>query len=593
MTESNYWQGPMNRRLRRRGMLRGTALGGAALAFAAACGGSSNSGGNTNSGSSNSSQPGNPTAAGRAGGTPAAGAAPATAAAAAAAGAQPKYGGSLVSPLQKEPTNYDPHLQADSSKVGFHDMTLNGLVRLKTVGITDSQSLVVEPDLLASMPESPDKTTLLLKLRPGVKWQNLAPVNGRAFDAQDIKYNIDRMKLDTQADGGANEHSYIQQPVDSVTVIDPQTVQVKFKTPSPLWINFMATGYQKVIAREVTTPTTVMVGTGPFIMTQHDRDAQATFKKNPVYFKQGLPYLDEFIWRADGTIAHQVAGLKTGDYGFGAANPQDFQDLKKANPKIVEQKYLGLGYPCGGFDLTVQKLQDKRVRQAISLAVDWDGVIKALYDGDGYRVPPIPAGFAQYTAKPKDTPQYYEYNVAKAKQLMQAAGYDANKPLQIEIETDTAYPENIKMQPIMQEALKQIFVNVTALPTLPPTDFLGKRNSPGTGWTVRLWNHAAFGEPDEFLSAFYHTTGSRNYGKWGGPELDALIEKQRGDVTTDERAKVLMDIQKYLADQMYRFGLVSPTPRQALQPWLKGMVTLAAETGYQGLQVENSWIDKS
>ena len=108
-----------------------------------------------------------------------------------------------------------------------------------------------------------------------------------------------------------------------------------------------------------------------------------------------------------------------------------------------------------------------------------------------------------------------------------------------------------------------------------------------------MWNHAAFGEPDEFLSAFYHTTGSRNYGKWGGPELDALIEKQRGDVTTDERAKVLMDIQKYLADQMYRFGLVSPTPRQALQPWLKGMVTLAAETGYQGLQVENSWIDKS
>ena len=149
------------------------------------------------------------------------------------------------------------------------------------------------------------------------------------------------------------------------------------------------------------------------------------------------------------------------------------------------------------------------------------------------------------------------------------------------------------MQPIMQEQLKEIFVNVTALPVVPPTEFLGRRNAPGQGWTARMWSHAAFGEPDEFLFGFYHTTGSRNYGKWGSPQLDAMIDKQRGDVSKEERKKILLDIQKELDDKAYRQGVVVPQPYYAVQPWLRGFVTLAAETGYQALQVENVWIDKS
>jgi ABC-type transport system substrate-binding protein len=107
-----------------------------------------------------------------------------------------------------------------------------------------------------------------------------------------------------------------------------------------------------------------------------------------------------------------------------------------------------------------------------------------------------------------------------------------------------------------------------------------------------MWSHAAFGEPDEFLFGFYHSTGSRNYGKWGSPALDAMIEKQRGDVSKEERKKILVDIQREMDDKAYRQGVAQPQPYYLVQPWLKGFVTLAAETGYQALQVENSWIDK-
>lgn len=54
-----------------------------------------------------------------------------------------------------------------------------------------------------------------LKLRPGIKWHNLPPVNGRVLDAEDIQYNIERMKQ-PRLPAGANELAWIQEPVDSV-----------------------------------------------------------------------------------------------------------------------------------------------------------------------------------------------------------------------------------------------------------------------------------------------------------------------------------------------------------------------------------------
>ena len=211
MSANSYRVPAGGRRVSRRAAVRGGVVGGAGLAaFALSCGGSDG-----DSKQTRDALPADPGGSG--------------AAQTRAAPGQPKRGGTMVAAMPKEPTNYDPHLQVDSSKVGFLNLTSNGLVRFKTDGVTNPQSNVVEPDLLAAMPERPDRTTLVLKVRQGVKWHNLPPVNGRAFDAEDIKYNIERMKQDKQADGGRNERAWIQQPMDSVQVVDPQTVRVTFK----------------------------------------------------------------------------------------------------------------------------------------------------------------------------------------------------------------------------------------------------------------------------------------------------------------------------------------------------------------------------
>lgn len=63
-------------------------------------------------------------------------------------------------------------------------------------------------------------------------------------------------------------------------------------------------------------------------------------------------------------------------------------------------------------------------------------------------------------------------------------------------------------------------------------------------------------------------------------------------MTKEERKAILLDIQKELDDKAYRQGLVVPQPRYAVQPWVRGFVTLAASVGYQTLQLENTWIDR-
>ena len=86
----------------------------------------------------------------------------------------------------------------------------------------------VEGDLATGLPEIPaDGLTLTFKIRPEAKWQNKAPVNGRAVTAEDVKMSFDRIKDPATVSPRAGNFGAI----DSVTVIDAQTVQFKLKTP--------------------------------------------------------------------------------------------------------------------------------------------------------------------------------------------------------------------------------------------------------------------------------------------------------------------------------------------------------------------------
>jgi peptide/nickel transport system substrate-binding protein len=560
--DRTYWR----QRVSRRGAL---AAGGAA-ALVAACGGGEKKE------TAKTTQ-----AAG--GGSPAAGAAPAQ--------GQPKLGGTLRYHLDKDPGNLDPHLATDSSTTAFSNLAYNGLLKFKTGPSVDPLSLDIEGEL-AEKWETPDSQTVVLKIRQDVKWQNKTPLNGRAFTAEDAKFGVLRI--------GTNKPEFQRAifflGIDKIDVPDASTIIIKHKEPNIPFLTYLAVPYHKIVPREVVDKEgdvrQTMVGTGPFTLESYTSGGKAIFKKNPDYFKKGMPYLDGVELAGPKEPAVRLAAFRANETDITRfAAPDDADSAKKQLSGTQVEKFTPLFFSLPfGFDVTRAPLTDERVRQAIALVMDHPGIRRAIFQDEAVRMWPIPVGFKDFLADVKDLEFYGDKpDVAKAKQLMEAAGVSAG--FSTTIDTNTSYNDQIQTMPLLQQMLKQININATELKRIEPAAFLGPTNKPG-GFDMRLWNHSAFSEPDEFVTNFYDRKGSRNFGGWGNEQLDALIKQQRNISDKNERKKVLVEIQKILARTSWRIGLEQRFEFVGWYGKVKGWRALAADPGYYTQPFEHTWLDK-
>jgi ABC-type transport system substrate-binding protein len=567
MAAASFWRRPASRRR----VLVSAGLGGAA-AFLAACGG-------------DEKEEGAPSGAAVPQGT-----SPAQAQAQSAG--TPKPGGVLRYHIPKDPGNLDPHLATDSSTTAFSNLVYNSMLRFKTGPNVDTLSTEIEGDLAQSW-ETPDTSTVVLKLRPGITWQNKAPLNGRAFTAEDASWGIQRIGT---KDPRFQRRSFFE-GIDKIEV-SGDTLTIKQKAPNVPFLTYLAVPYHKIISRDVIEKEgdaqTTMIGTGPFTLESWAKGTKAVFKKNPEYYKkaQGLPYLDGVEITGVIEPAARTAAFRAGETDLiRFENPTELDPVKGQVSGMLSESYVPLFYSMPfGFDVTRGPYQDARVRQAIALTIDHPGLRRALFKDLAVRLPPIPAGFKEWAADPKDLEFYGDKpDLARAKELMNAAGMAAG--FKAVMDTNTSYTNQQDAMPYLRDMVKQINIDVTELKKIDPTAFLGPTNVPG-GFEMRLWNHSAFSEPDEFVSNFYTRGASRNFGGWGSEQLDGLIVQQRNLANKDERKKVLVEIQKVLARENWRIGLEQWYEAVGWYPRVKNWRALAADAGYLTLALEHTFLDR-
>jgi peptide/nickel transport system substrate-binding protein len=505
----------------------------------------------------------------------------------------PKPGGTLRYHIPKDPGNLDPHLATDSSTTAFSNLVYNGLLRFKTGVNVDTLSTEVESELASSF-ETPDASTVILKIRQGVNWQNKAPLNGRAFTAEDARFGV--LRIGTN-DPRFQRRSFFQ-GIDRIDITDPQTIVIKQKGPNVPFLTYLAVPYHKMISREVIEKEgdaqATMIGTGAFTLDSWAKGTKAVFKKNPDYFKkdQGLPYLDSVEITGVLEPAARTAAFRAGETDLiRFENPTELEPVKAQTPSILTESYIPLFYSMPyGFDVTRAPHNEVRVRQAIALVIDHPGLRRALFKDLAVRSPPIPAGFKDWVADAKDLEFYGDKpDVARAKELMKAAGMEGG--FKTVMDTNTSYTNQQDTMPYLRDMLKQINIDVTELKKVDPTAFLGPTNVPG-GFEQRLWNHSAFSEPDEFISNFYQRGASRNFGGWGNEQLDSLITQQRIASDRNERKKLIVECQKILARENWRIGLEQYYEPVGWYPRVKGWRALAADTGYQALAFEHTWLER-
>jgi peptide/nickel transport system substrate-binding protein len=528
-------------RVRRRTLLAGTGTGAATL-FLAACGGSSNTS-KTAGGSAATQIATQPASQGTA--IPAnSRSSPVSTAPTPSKSAQ--RGGTLNVPTSPLVAVLDPHQATQPNvllvwhNISHHLIELDEQLQPTNLGVAQSWQVV-------------DPQTLIFKLWPGIKFENKAPANGRAFTADDVVYSLQRISTPEARFARRAEFSF----VDKFTAVDPLTVQIKLKQPYVPMLTFLGSLYNVMVNREAVEKygdlqrPEANVGLGPFSLDTYDKESGFTLVRNPNYWRQGLPYLDKVQVTVFSDPAPQQAALRAGQIHFSDTLIRDVPTLIKSNSKLQQVKTAGVVLYEFGMNEAAKPFDDLRVRQAIHLILDRDKMLAAKYGAreNGVYAAPLPVPLSPYALTESDLAQIAGYrqpkdqDIADAKKLMAAAGMENG--FKIGAKTADQYTPDI--EPFIPDLKSLLNIDITLQDlewgAYKQAESLKQTEAFGTGYIVEA-------EPDANLRLYHYSTGTRNYVNFADPQADALIDKQSAEYDPNKRASLCHDAVKYLISQV-------------------------------------------
>ncbi|MBI4300688.1 MAG: ABC transporter substrate-binding protein [Chloroflexi bacterium] len=520
---------------------------------------------------------------------------------------KPKYGGVLTQP---GPTY--GHFSPLNPAPGQWGLIANGIaenvltynnIRISTDmnGRRENLARIVPRPALAEKWEAPDDKTYVFYLRKGVKWQDVPPVNGREFVAEDVKFAYDKYRS-TEYIGRDNVS-----PIDTIETPDKYTVVFKMKAPFPgfPWVasDWGMNLFSKECYEEKNCLEQKPIGTGPFMLKEFTPNVSATFVRNPNYWKkdkwgQQLPYLDGFKIMGLADPASIIAGYRTGQLdsnGMIGFSLGQFEALRKSNPDSVIQ--VGPSY-CGGdnnlvFNLEEKPFDDVRVRRAISLATDREGLAMTLFQGAftsdtiipehnfGFDIPPA---WAEWPWKGKEYLQKYDPEAAK--KLLAEAGLPNGFKTKMTWSkgSDCSRGGCDQVFEFLAQGLKKAGIEVELNPLGLNENSQLRIERKWTG-IVNTISGKANSEADGFAyNAFNSKSSVNRYGPRAGQDalLDDLTAKQRINTNPVERLKLWNDIHDRLYEQMYWVPVGGNVVIRMWQPWLEN----AADHNCQTL----SWV---
>src|SRR6266511_2019229 len=339
-------------------------------------------------------------------------------------GKPPKRGGILTRASAWDPPVLDPRLTNSVGLFQIATLTYNRLLRYSFADeAKNNADLTLKGDLAEAWEGSADFKTWTFKLRQGVKWHNVPPLNGRELVADDIKYCY-------EAYAKEGVQSFTFQEIDGMETPDKYTIRIHLKTPNTMFPQNVAEAVTVIFPREVLEEDgdlkKRMIGTGPFILKEHERKVKVVLVRNPDHFDKGYPYLDEYRILSTPDAATRLAAFRTGQSDIlGMQSLADVETVRKINPPAVVQETTTVLAPFG---LTLRQdkppFNDVRVRRAISMAIDRQKQVNTLYEGHailGWGIPYF--YFQDELPTAADLGPYWQYRPQDAKKLLAEAGY--------------------------------------------------------------------------------------------------------------------------------------------------------------------------
>ena len=414
-------------------------------------------------------------------------------------------------------------------------------------------------------------TDIAVKIREGLEFHN-----GKEITADDVAYMLER-SLGTQ--GGMN---WLVTNIMSLS--DPPTVTGKYELtihthrPNPLTIPALyMSGGAVMDAEEVKSHATdedpwaeewlaknVAGGSGPFMIESWTPDEEVVFRANPNYHL-GKSEIDKLVWRVVPSPATRTTLLLNGavDVVEGLTTEellalQDQPGVKIVTAPSKNQVYVGM-------NSGIEPLSDKRVRQAISYAIDYDDIIENVYNGQAQRLwGPLPTGSAY------QDPSLWKYdtNLDTARELLAEAGYADGMDVTLSISNARAQHEQIAVR--IQNQLKEVGINVE-IETLSSSVFAEKKVEKELAMTIDE-GLAWVDDPNYVLSLFLQCGVFGNYMDYCNERVDEIIEGGWTELDEQKRFEMFQEAQEIIIDEAPWAFIAQPDFHLAVREDVDGYV---------------------
>ncbi len=392
------------------------------------------------------------------------------------------------------------------------------------------ENLTSQPNLCTEM-ESPDDTTFIFHLA-----ENAVFSDGSPLTSADVKFS-----LETYKDPDIGGRAWAAR-IDTVEEVDEHTVKVSLTEPFAPLISYLSWQYNPIVSKAFYEANDgdlkqKTMGSGPFILDEFIPDQVLSFKKNPNYWQDGLPYLDAMEWIILPDDQARVAALRGGD-----VDNADFLDHQPVEPFLDDPNWTVydvsvLTHATTQMNTSTGPLADARVRQALSYAIDRKEILEGAALGFGQVTGYIPASDKTWAIPVDELPSYHT-DIDKAKELLKEAGYENG--FDVTLRVSPLYILDIANAQILQQQLKPLGVNIkieqlewgNLLDAWVESDF-------------EMINILMLGQPDPdgYTYGRYHSSSPGNYTKISDPDLDAMLEAARGETDFEQRKALYADIQ--------------------------------------------------
>lgn len=478
--------------------------------------------------------------------------------------------GALVFGSGGQPVNLEPGNIIDGNSIYVQTQIYNTLVDTKP-GSTE-----LEPSLATEWTESEGGRVWTLNLRPGVKFHD-----GTDFNAEAVRFNVQRWwnpkfefgyrnagkpyEIWSDLFGGykGTPDSLLQDVVAEGT----DTVRFVFKQPFAAFPAAISSAYFGIASPAAIqkaganygTPSSLAVGTGPFVFKEWRSGDRVVLEKNPNYWKDSTPKADQLVMRFITDPAARLAQLRSGTVDFTVdLTPDQIAEIQKAsNVEPVLRPSLNVGYLA--LNPSYEPLSKREVRQAIAQAINKQEIVKAFWGELGVTDPHFTPPSLQEFQSANVTD--YQYNPQQAKQLLAAAGYPNGFSLDLwYMPVSRPYFPNPK--PIAEAfaaELSAIGIKVN-LQTKDWAAYLEDRNKPPGFQSFMLGWTGDYGDPDNFYYAHFGLGSTQDLGNWKNQQLFNLLDRGRATGDRAERTRIYAQVDEILHQEALRLPIVHSQP---------------------------------